>query len=111
MKAVVLGVVLALSATAIPAVPSAHAANRRVDIINKTGRSLTHFYASRVGTNDWEEDILGKDTLDNGETFEINIDDGSGACRFDFKAVFEGGSELIKKNINVCEISTFTYSR
>lgn len=90
---------------------TASAANRKVDIVNKTGQTLTHFYASRVGTNDWEEDILGKGQIDNGETFEINIDDGTGACRFDFKAVFESGAELVKNNINVCEVSTFTYSR
>ncbi len=90
---------------------SAEAANRHVDIINKTGKALTHFYASRTGSDNWEEDILGRDTIANGETFDINIDDGTGACRFDFRAVFQGGGESIKRNINVCEISTFTYTR
>lgn len=100
---------LVLSALLAGQAGNTHAADRNVDIINKTGRSLTHFYASRVGANDWEEDILGKDTLENGETFSINIDDSTGACRFDFRAVFQGGGELVKNNINVCEISTFTY--
>lgn len=100
-----------LSAGLLLGAQATEAADRHVDIVNKTGMTLTHFYASKVNAKDWEEDILGKDTLDNGETFEINIDDGSGACRFDFKAIFEGGGELIKNNINVCEISTFTYTR
>lgn len=89
----------------------ADAANRHVDIVNNTGMSLTHFYASRTGTRDWEEDILGKAVVENGETFDINIDDGTGSCKFDFKAVFESGAESIKNNIDVCEISTFTYTR
>ena len=89
----------------------AEAANRHVDIINKTGMTLTHFYASKVGVNDWEEDILGRDSIANGDTFDINIDDGTGACRFDFKAVFENGASIEKNNINVCEISSFTYNR
>ena len=80
-------------------------------IINKTGQSLTHFYASTTNADSWEEDILGKDTLDDGETFEADIDDGSGKCVFDFKAVFESGQFLVKKGINVCQISTFTYNK
>jgi hypothetical protein len=58
-----------------------------------------------------EEDILGVDVLANGDTVEVNIDDGTGKCRFDFKAVFQSGAELVRNNINVCQISTFTYTR
>lgn len=90
---------------------AAMAANRHVDIVNKTGKTLTEFYASSTGSNSWEEDILGRDTIANGETFDINIDDGTGACRFDFRAVFQNGGESVKRNVNVCEISTFTYTR
>ncbi len=89
----------------------AHAADRRVEIVNKTGMTLTHFYASNTGAKDWEEDILGRDTLSDGESVEVNINDGTGACKFDFKAVFESGQSLEKGNVNVCEISTYTYSR
>lgn len=87
------------------------AADRKVDIINKTGMQLKHFHASNTGTNDWEEDILGRDVLDDGETFEANIDDGTGACKFDFKGTFVSGQELIKRNVDVCQISTFTFTR
>ena len=89
----------------------AHAADRRVEIVNNTGMTLTHFYASNSGTASWEEDILGRDTLADGDTVQININDGTGACKFDFKAVFDNGQSLEKANINVCEISTYTYSR
>ncbi|WP_019994382.1 hypothetical protein [Aureimonas ureilytica] len=89
----------------------ARAADRRVDIENQTGETLTHFYASVTSTDDWEEDILGADMIEDGETFNIDIDDGSGSCRYDFKAVFEDGDVLMKRNINVCKIATYTYSR
>ena len=90
------------------ALPGA-AANRRVDIVNKTGMDMKHFYASTSGNDDWEEDILGQDLLSDGETFDVNIDDGTGKCLYDFKAVFENGTSLVRNKINVCEISTFTY--
>ena len=64
--------------------------DRRVLIINATGVTMTHFYASNSGRNDWEEDILGEDVLRSGGSVRINIDDGTGACLYDFKAEFTG---------------------
>ena len=92
-------------------ISAASAADRRVDIVNKTGVAITEFYASNTGTNDWEEDILGQDVLENRETVNVNIDDGTGKCRFDFKAVFKDGQELVRKNINVCQVGSFTYRK
>ena len=89
----------------------AAAADRRVDIVNNTGMTMTEFYASNSGTNDWEEDILGTDVLENGDSVEVNIDDGTNKCVFDFKAVFESGQELVRNRINVCQVGTFTYRR
>lgn len=104
-------VALCAAALAAASITSASAANRRVDIVNQTGMVITEFYASNTGTDNWEEDILGRDVIADGETFDINIDDGTGRCRFDFKAVFDNGKSLVRNNINVCQISTFTYTR
>ena len=40
----------------------------------------------------------------------INIDDGSGACLYDFKAVFDDGDVLTRNQINVCQISEYRYT-
>ena len=103
--------VLLAAASALLVAQAASAADRKVTIVNKTGETLTEFYASVQSTNDWEEDILGDDTVDDGDTFEANIDDGSGKCVYDFKGVFENGGEAIKKGVNVCQIATFTFTR
>lgn len=84
--------------------------DRRVRIINVTGYTITHFYASNSGRNNWEEDILGRDVLPNGSSVTINVDDGSGACLYDFKARFEDGDELVRYRINVCQISEYRYT-
>ena len=85
--------------------------NRRVRIHNSTGWTMLRFYASNVRTSDWEEDILGDDVLANNASIVMNIDDGSGACLFDFKAEFTNGQTLIRNNINVCEIADYYYTR
>lgn len=92
-------------------VNSAAAANRVVEIINATGMTMVEFYASVSNTNSWEEDILGDEELEAGDSVDINIDDGSGKCIFDFKGVFENGIEVVKQGVNVCRIGTFTFER
>jgi hypothetical protein len=85
--------------------------NRRVRIHNQTGWVMTHFYASDSRVDDWEEDMLGSSVLANGASITMNIDDGSGACLYDFKARFTNGQELTRMRINVCEIADYYYTR
>lgn len=89
---------------------NANALDRRVRINNNTSYDIVEFYASNKGSRSWEEDILGRSILPAGNTVVINIDDGSGYCKYDFLAVFEDGEELIKYDNNVCELTTFNYT-
>jgi hypothetical protein len=91
---------------------SAYAAqDRHVRIINETEHAMVHFYASNVSVEDWQEDILGEDVLPAGSDVMINIDDGTGHCEYDFKAVFDDGEVLIRHDINVCKITSYRYSQ
>ena len=99
------GVTVAV-ATATPA----FAQDRRVRIINGTRHTMVRFYASNSSRTSWEEDILGRKVLPAGQSVVVNIDDGSGACLYDFKAVFDDGDELTRGQINVCQISEYRYT-
>ena len=85
--------------------------NRRVTIHNQTGWTMLRFYASDARSSSWEEDILGSDTLASGRSWTVNIDDGSGACVYDFRAEFTNGEVLTRSGINVCEIADYYYTR
>jgi hypothetical protein len=101
------GAVVVLSSfAAAPAV----AEDRRVRIINDTQHTMVRFYASNSSRTTWEEDILGQRVLPAGQSVMINIDDGSGYCLFDFKAVFDDGDVLTRSQINVCQISEYRYT-
>ena len=84
--------------------------DRRVRVINGTGVTMTHFYASNSGEADWQEDMLGQDVLRSGASVMMNIDDGTGACIYDFKARFADGDELERYRINVCQITEYRYT-
>lgn len=100
--------VFALAILSFSIVP-AFALDRRVQINNNSSYDIVEFYASNTGTNSWEEDILGKDILPAGSSVMINIDDGSGYCKFDFLAVFEDGDQVVSADNNVCELAQFNF--
>jgi hypothetical protein len=107
MKAFSAGLALAILAIGIV---DAAALDRRVRINNKSSYDIIEFYASNTGSRSWEEDILGRDILPSGSSVVINIDDGSGYCKYDFMAVFEDGDEVVSNDNNVCELSDFNFT-
>ena len=102
---IVLGSILLLAGT-----NTAWALNRHVHIHNNTSMTMEKFYASNVGTTDYEEDILGKDVIASGDSWDINIDDGTGYCKYDFLAVFDDGTRATKDNVNVCKVADFYFN-
>ena len=100
---------LALAILALGVVQAA-ALDRRVRINNRSSYDIIEFYASNTGTSSWEEDILGRNILPSGSSVVINIDDGSGYCKYDFLAVFEDGDEVVSADNNVCELSDFNFT-
>ncbi len=62
----------------------AAAQDRRVRIINASNVIVNSFQASNTSRKSWEEDILGSSVLAPGQSVMVNINDGTGACMFDF---------------------------
>ena len=87
---------------------TASAQDRRVQIINASGVTVNSFQASNTRRNSWEEDILGKSVLPHGQSIMVNINDGTGACMFDFRAVLTNGRKVESYGMNVCQISSYT---
>jgi hypothetical protein len=105
LGALAIGSMLVLAQTG-----GAAALNRHVRIHNDTSTTMDKFYASNVGTTNYEEDILGSDVIESGAAWDINIDDGTGYCKYDFLAVFSDGSEAKKDNVNVCKVGDFYFN-
>lgn len=85
--------------------------NRRVRVHNNTRWTMTRFQASNSRVTDWDENMLGPEALPAGRSIMMNIDDGSGACLYDFRAGFSNGQELTRRHINVCQIVDYHFTR
>jgi hypothetical protein len=82
--------------------------NRVVNIENNTDDTVQRFFASHVDSGTWEDDILKSSVLPPGYNVDADINDGTGYCLYDFKALFDTGEVIIRENVNVCEVGTWT---
>ena len=96
---------LALLASSTPA----HAQNRVVQVINESSAPIYHLYVSNVANGTWGPDQLGAfETIDSYRYRVFNMDDGSGYCYFDLRAVLSDGRVATRHNFNVCAESSWT---
>ena len=96
----------ALLALAMLTPVAASAQEQNFTLHNKTGYVISEVYVSAHSTNDWEEDVMGRDVLANGETVEISFPRAESACMFDLKVVYDDGETAEWDNFNLCEVST-----
>ena len=88
----------------------ASALDRRVRIVNESSRDIVAFYGVIVTERDWPESLLGDNRLLAGASIVLNFEDETGYCRYRFRAVFDDGVELVRPNVNVCEVGTYRYT-
>jgi hypothetical protein len=110
--------------TAAPAAPAAPAggntaggeegaaptggAQQNFTIVNNTGHTVVTLNVSPSNENSWGPDILGRDTLANGETAQITFPRNTSQCAWDIKAVYDDGTDTDMRNVNLCEVATVT---
>ncbi len=103
-------VALALGVIAIFLTATAFARSGKQDFIlhNQTGVEIDSLYVSPHSVNDWEEDILGQDTLASGESLKITFDDRDKHVHWDLKVTDKEGNSLEWDDLNLIEISEVT---
>src|SRR5262245_14511823 len=75
--------------------------DRRVMIINDRSSDMLRLSGVRTTTGDWQEHIIITPIKSGGRRV-INFDDGTGACMFDFRAIFRDDLTVHQWSINVC---------
>jgi hypothetical protein len=66
---------LAVCVFALGMAVGAKAEDYTIDIRNRTSHTINSIYISPAESDDWEEDVLGKDRLRSGETQSVDITD------------------------------------
>ncbi len=99
---------IAAAATAAFALGPAHADDLVFMLDNQSSDPLRAFYASPVGVESWEDDILGQDILPAGEALRITIPDGGEVCDYDLRFEYESGDMEEDREVDLCETGSYT---
>lgn len=79
--------------------------DRRIAVVNLTNVTIQTVNATNVGRADWGIDLLGQHVIPGGQTVVINVEDRTGYCRYDFRAIFANGNIVVRNRVNVCEVA------
>ena len=86
---------------------SAWAGTQDFTLVNDTGVVINAVYCSPSSENNWQEDILGVDTLAAGESVTVKFS-GFDRCQWDLRIEDTDGDALEWTGLNLCDISRVT---
>lgn len=82
---------------------------RDITLVNKSGKPVTEIYISLAEDEEWGEDVLGVDVLENGQSVDIHFSGyGKKECAFDVLAKNGDGDQWLLENLNLCEVTTIS---
>lgn len=82
------------------------AAKQDFTLVNKTGYVISKVYVSPSDSDDWEEDVLGRDILNDGEDVDISFHRDTTGCKWDLKVTYKiDNSSVVWKGFNICDIT------
>ena len=84
------------------------AASQDFTLLNKTGVEIDKVFISPHDGNDWEEDILGRDTLPDGQSVDIKFHRSETAAMWDLRVEDNKGNAIEWENLNLLQISKVT---
>lgn len=95
-------------ASLVAATALARAGKQDFMLHNQTGVEIHEVFVSPVSADDWEEDVLGKDTLGDGESVKVTFEDREKHMHWDLKIVDGKGASIEWHDLNLIEIAEVT---
>lgn len=93
---------LAIGATAL------RAGDQDFVLVNKTGYDIDEVYVAPANEKEWGEDIMGTDTLENGQKVTIEFAHKEKECLWDMKIVFSDEEEAVWEDFDLCKVREIT---
>ncbi|MBV8778888.1 MAG: argininosuccinate lyase [Alphaproteobacteria bacterium] len=102
---------VALCAAVLASTAPAWAQEAKQDfrLVNKTGYELKGLYVAPSKSDDWEEDVLGQDTLSDGQAVNVHFNPKTKTCKYDLKVVYsDDDSSAVWSKIDLCSVEKIT---
>ena len=100
--------VAAAALFAVSATPAFAEGKQDFDLVNKTGYTIDKVFVSPSNSDDWEDDVLGRDVLDDGDKVHITFNRAAKSCKWDLKVVYSDADQAEWDEFDLCEVSKIT---
>jgi hypothetical protein len=78
-------------------------------LVNKTGYELDQVYVSPASAKNWHEDVMGQETIADGQSAKITFSPENEICKYDLKVVYTiDKSEVVWSDIDLCKEEKIT---
>jgi hypothetical protein len=78
---------------------------------NRSDVDIAYVYVSPSAADEWGDDVLGIDILPSGDSVDVTFDDVEDfTCVYDVKVVGTGGEVGYLYKVNLCTVTTVTFS-
>ncbi|MBL8567653.1 MAG: hypothetical protein JNK84_01075 [Phreatobacter sp.] len=77
-------------------------------LVNRTGYTIDEVYVSAASQNTWGNDLMGDDSLEDGQVLNVTFPRGADACSFDIKVVYDDAETAEFRGVNLCQVSRVT---
>jgi hypothetical protein len=77
-------------------------------LVNRTGYTIDEVYVSPSAQNNWGNDLMGDDSLEDGQVLNVRFPRGSDVCSFDIKVVYDDEETAEFREVNLCQVSRVT---
>jgi len=77
-------------------------------LVNKTGVDIDKIFLSAADVNEWEEDILHFDILEDGASIEVKFDASEKTKIWDLKIEDDEGTAIIWEDLDLSKVSVLT---
>ncbi|WP_395022239.1 hypothetical protein [Dongia sp.] len=89
--------------------PSALAGEQDFSLINATGYEISELYVAPTQSADWQEDVLGQDTLADSQQANISFSRDTDTCAWDLKVVYSDDNTSAEwHGVDLCQLSVVT---
>lgn len=100
---------VALASSMAVAVAAWGQAKQDFTLVNKTGYALSEVYVSPSKADDWQEDVLGRDVMEDSVEYDILFHRSDKSCLWDLKVIYhDDDSSAVWEAIDLCTVSRIT---
>ena len=96
-----LGAMVVVSSMTMSAVAWAQA-KQDFTLVNKTGYALSEVYVAPSKSDDWDQDVMGRDIVDDGEAVDISFDHADKSCKLDLKVIYQDETRAPSGTASTC---------